>query len=494
MPDLLKPNEKQAQKIRKFDPSIYQPSESSGAAPRTSTRRGSRLLLWSSVSLVVVIIMIGAVFMTRVIAAVNSTNTETGEKVGLFDQIRHLISNPEQQLNGEADDRINILLAGIGGAGHQGAYLADTIILMSIKPSTNDIAMMSIPRDLYVEIPDYGFRKINNALAFGVQSDYPGGGEALLAQVVSDTFDVPVHYFARIDFEGFRKAIDNLGGIDVTIDAAFTDYEYPDYNYGYQVISFKKGIEHMTGERALQFVRSRHGNNGEGSDFARSQRQQKVLFALKNQFFSVNNLINPSSVVSALESLGQHNQTNMEIWEIVRLAKMSEPVQKSDIITITLDTSEEGYLYSDHTLDGAYILRPTAGDFTEIQLRLATIFDTSNISREHARIEVQNGTTTEGLATQTADLLRQEHFNVVQVGNVDSENEVSTTTIYDLSNGTKPYTLASLKNLLNARIAPATPAAATNTGIPTAVDDSADILIIIGADYIQPSQLTQATN
>ncbi|MBI5037717.1 MAG: LCP family protein [Candidatus Kerfeldbacteria bacterium] len=498
MPDLLQPQSPSSTPKRpRFDPTIYQPSGTPGNDKKSRPAKSrSHLLLWSSLALALVIILIGLGFITKIVLAVNSTNSTTGEKIGFIDQIKHLIDNPEPQLKGESADRINILLAGIGGEGHQGSYLADTIILISYKPSTNEMATVSIPRDLYVEIPDYGFRKINNALAFGVQSDYPGGGEALLARVVSETFELPIHYTARIDFEGFRKAIDELGGIEIDVAQSFTDYEYPDYNYGYQTITFTKGIEEMDGERALQYVRSRHGNNGEGSDFARSQRQQKVLLALKNKFFSVNSLVNPASIVSALDSLGQHNQTNMEIWEIAQLAKMLEPIQKENIVSVTLDTSPEGYLVSDHTLDGAYILRPVSGDFTEINARIANVFDTSAIVKEDARIEVQNGTTQEGLATDTAELLTTQLYNVVKVANAETDTAVTQTTIYDYTGGTKPYTLAALKTLLNARLAPAIPALINSNqkAIPATVAEDIDILIIIGNDRLDPALLSTASN
>ncbi len=498
MPDLLKPSKHQPKESTgksSFNPDIYKRSEQSGDSPITQKKpkQHSRLLLWSSLSLVLVVLLIGGAFLTRVVMAVNSTNSETGEKVGLIDQIRHLIANPEKQLRGEADDRINILLTGIGGAGHQGAYLADTIILVSIKPSTDEVATMSIPRDLYVEIPDYGYRKINNALAFGVQSDYPGGADELLATVVEQTFDITIDYYARVDFEGFRKAIDDLDGVDINVDNAFTDYQYPDYNYGYQVISFKEGTQTMDGERALQYVRSRHGNNGEGSDFARSQRQQKVLLAVKDKFFSVNNLINPSNIISALDSLGQHNQTNMEIWEIARLAKMVENITADDIVTITLDTSPDGMLYADHTLDGAYILRPEGEDFSEIQYKLANVFNTSFIVRENARIEIQNSTSETGLATQTADELEAQDFNIVHIGNANADDALTQTTIYDLSDGGKPYTVVSLKNLLNAKVAPAA-TATSNQVTPPVNGEDIDILIIIGSDFLDAAQLTHLSN
>ncbi len=488
MPNLVNAKEEKSKPKDKVDLSVY-----NDAKPH----KKKKLILWRLVVvLLVVIVLFGLGILTKVVLAINSTNDSTGKTIGFFEQIKNIVINPDDLIQGEEEDRINILLAGIGGSGHQGAYLADTIIVASVKPSTNEVAMLSIPRDLYVEIPEYGWRKINNSLAFGRESDYPGGGEALLAAVVEKVINQPIHYYARIDFEGFRKAIDDLGGIKVIVDQSFADYEYPDYNYGYQTISFTAGEEHMNGERALQFVRSRHGTNGEGSDFARSERQQKILFALRDKFFSLNTLINPASIVSALGDLGNHNKTNLQIWEIMKLAKMIEGLNGDGLVNEVLDTSPGGYLVSDTTADGAYILRPRSGDFSEIQYLADNLFNMSFIVKEQAKIEIQNSTNTAGLATEVAERLKDLRYNVVEVGNAGTDIAIRETTIYDLSRGEKPFTVVSLKNMLNATISPTLPAFMTdnkldydsiassgsNTNISSSSTDI-DILVVIGKDY-----------
>ncbi|MFH0805212.1 MAG: LCP family protein [Patescibacteria group bacterium] len=475
------------------DPAVYQ-------LPGEPRRRGGRWW-WPMVALLVVVVFIGLGFLTKMVMAINSTNAETGKRVGFFEQVRNLLVNPEDQLKGTGQDRINILLAGIGGAGHDGAYLADTIILVSIQPSTGAVATMSIPRDLLVEIPGYGWRKVNNATAFGRTDGTPGGGEALLSQVVSTVTSQTIHYYARSDFEGFRRAIDDLGGIDVYVDNPFTDTMYPDYSYGYQTISFTHGWEFMSGERALQFARSRHGCCGEGSDFARSRRQQKVLVAMKGKFLSMNSLINPSAIVTALNNIGSHNQTNLQLWEVAKLLQVATGVTQDSIITQVLDTGTDGLLTSATGADGAYILQPKSGDFRDIQQLAATIFSSANITREKARIQIQNGTSQTGLATKTAERLRALRYDVVNVSNTAGTVPLKTTTIYDLSGGTKPYTISSLQKLLQAEVTasrPATIAAPTgNANRPTnqlqnvnQATEPTDILIIVGSDQVTPQVST----
>ena len=184
-----------------------------------------------------------------------------------------------ENLKGELDDRINFLLLGQGGVGHEGPYLTDTIIFASLKPSTKELAMFSIPRDFYVKIPKNGWARINSANSIGETTDYDGGGSAYTAKIIEDVFDQPVHYWLRVDFDAFQKIIDDLGGVNVCVDHSFTDEYYPDENFGYEPVEFEEGCQKMNGDTALKFSRSRHGTNGEGSDFARSARQQKIILA-----------------------------------------------------------------------------------------------------------------------------------------------------------------------------------------------------------------------
>lgn len=471
----------------------------------TKPKRKKSWLGKSIIGLVIIIILIGLAFATKFVLSVNSTNETSGKKVSFFEQIKNIISKPEDKIKGEEADRINILLLGVGGAGHEGAFLTDTIIFASLKPSSGEVAMMSIPRDLLVNFPKYSWRKINNGIAFGKESNYPGGGEALMAKTVSEVTGLPVHYYARIDFAGFRKIINDLSGLDIYVDNSFSDYQYPDYQYGYQTITFKKGWQHMDGERALQFVRSRHGNNGEGSDFARSKRQQKVLLALKQKLLSFGTIINPKSIVKVLDDLGDHNKTNMQLWEILRLAKLGRDINQNSIITQVLDSGSNSPLYASTTPDGAYVLQPKAGDFSEIQFIAKNIFTSNFIARENASIEVRNGTSYAGLAKKIADELVALNFNVTQVSNAKDGN-YDKTVIYDLSNGQKPYTLISLQNKLDANIAAGLPPFLTSSTQPINYDnlkpssnlsdlsnnhintEKIDLVIVVGKDKYQNKQ------
>lgn len=507
MPDLLPDHQKKS--IDKKIASPNQPVATPAAIWRK--KRKMSLLAKSLIGLLLAIIILGLSFATRIILSINTASDASGQKISFFKQVSHLIVNPEKTIKGESDDRVNILVMGIGGAGHEGPLLADTMILFSLKPSTSEVAMVSIPRDLLVNFPQYGFRKINNGIYFGEQLKYPGGGEVYLTQIVSQVLGIPIQYYARLDFAGFRQIIDNVGGLDIYIDNSFSDYEYPNYTYGYQTVTFKKGWEHMNGERALEFVRSRHGNNGEGSDFARSKRQEKVILALKQKMLSFSNIITPTNIISALDSLGSHSRTNLEVWEMIRLAKLVGNIKQNQVITKVLDDSANGLLKSATTPDGAYVLEPRAGDFSEVRDLVSNIFNISHVAKENAKIEIQNGTSHAGLAKEVADSLTNQNFNVVAVSNAASLN-YQKTIIYDLSAGHLPYTISSLKNIFkSAEVNSSIPLFLTNssdlnyenltlTNIPsnnkntnqTAVEKP-DIIIIVGLDQVKSQTINSPT-
>jgi LCP family protein required for cell wall assembly len=491
-----------------LSPNLINNNEEAFKKPKGSFPFWIKIFIGLAAAILVFIIS----FSIKIVSSVTTEdlNKESG-KVSLFQQLAHLITKKDKMIEGEQEDRINVLLMGIGGAGHEGAYLTDTIILASLKPSTNQVALISIPRDLAVEIPGYDWRKINNALAFGRDMNYPGGGENLTVKMVEDVTGLPIHYYGLVDFSGFEQVIDGLGGINIYVDRSFTDYEYPTLNYGFQTISFKQGQQKMNGDQALKFVRSRHGTNGEGSDFARAQRQQKVLLALKDKILKFTTLINPTKISQAISTLGNHTKANMEIWEMLRLARLAQEVKGNQIITKVFDNSPEGPLKSEVGLNGAYLLVPKAGDFSEIQYLAKNIFEEKQQKEENAKIIVQNGTSQAGLAEKIASQLESSDFNVVKYGNASNKN-YNQTIIYDLTGGEKPQTLNSLKSLLDAVVITNLPVLLDNFNQNNQIDydtlstslnnnlnnintnglkTQVDFLIVVGSDNLKNKTLSK---
>lgn len=412
---------------------------------------------------------------------------------GFFSKIGHFVFAKDVSLAGERDDRINILLLGIGGEGHDGPYLSDTMMIASLKPSTGQVAMVSIPRDLQVNIRDHGLQKINHANAFG-EVEKPTWGGALAAEVVESTFHIDIHYYIRVDFRAFANIVDAVGGIRVAVDRSFTDPLYPAPNFAYQTVSFTRGVQTMDGDTALAFARSRHGSNGEGSDFARSRRQQKALLAMKEKVLSASTLTNPLRIKSILDALSTHITTNMQFGEMMELVKLSRTLATDEILTMVLDTSEQGYLQPGSGPDGAFVLAPKSGNFDSINRAIKDIFETAAAKKNDtpaqdavavaairdesfpaARIEIQNGTWRAGLAVRMKKRLVDASFPVETIGNTTNRPREKSA-IYLI----RPASPAALADAIQRELhlplddtVPAAIIAASGT----------DILIVLGEDW-----------
>lgn len=458
--------------------------------PQLTQQKKRRYWLWTGLGAIflIVIIIISALLFGGDASNTNSANLE---KPGILRQIKNLILSSDRQLKGEKDDRINTLLLGMGGAGHDGAYLTDTIIIISLKPSTDKLALLSIPRDLLAEIPGYGFRRVNEANAMG-ELQSPGQGAELAKKVVEQITGLPIHYTVRVDFEGFIKVIDELGGVDVYVDRTFTDTKFPAPNYKYQTISFAKGWQKMDGQTALNYARSRHGDNGEGNDFARGRRQQKILAALKEKAFSFSTFFNLGRLQNIFENLNTHLQADLELWEISRFYKMAKNLDYENMISRVLSAGSDQDPLVETQYGGASVLAPRAGNYEEIQRLANNLFDLSATATKLGagnvkppstpagpRIQIQNGTWFLGLAALTKTDLEQKGIMIESVANAKQRN-YEKTVIYDFSQGKFSSTIDKLKEELGAEISAEKPADLSDEPLP-------DILIIIGKDKAQSS-------
>jgi LCP family protein required for cell wall assembly len=403
------------------------------------------------------------------------------EKQSFMGRLRSLVFSGDRQLKGESRGRINILFFGIGGPGHDGPYLTDTIILASIRPDKKDLALLSIPRDVLVEIPEVGLRKINEADAFGELKKVGSGGEAA-GEAVSRAFDIPVDYYVRIDFSGFRKIIDDLGGVMIDVPESFSDALYPTADFGYKTVSFSAGRDLMDGARALQFVRSRHGTNGEGSDFARSRRQQLLMMALKDRIFSLSTLANPSKIANIFADLGDHLKTNLGALEIVRFANLARELNYDAIHRLVLSEGEGEPLIAEMR-EGAYVLVPRAGDWREVRDLVKNIFELEPTAVGSikqiikVKVEVQNGTDLNGFAYRMSLRLTELGFEVQGIKNA-ARRDFAKTVIYDVSGGKYNEELVKLRKELNANVGLEIPAWLASE--LSAKTEQPDFVIILG--------------
>ncbi len=454
-----------------------------------------RFLRYSVFFLIFVIIALVA-FSSQVIMSKQS-NSSWVAKLPIFKQIQQLAESADRELKGEERDRINILLLGMGGKNHDGGYLTDTIMIMSIEPSTKKVAMISIPRDLAVPIEGMGWKKINSVNAYAEREE-PGSGGLATSQAVSDLMNVPIDYFLRVDFDGFINIIDKLGGIEVEVENTLDDYSYPvlgqedgPWNSRYEHLHVEKGLQTMDGSLALKFARSRHGVGGEGSDFARAKRQQLIIQAAKDKGLKASNLLKPTMIAGIISELNEHVSTNLKIWEILKLKDMAEGIEKQNIMSKVIDNSAGGLLMQIDSADGAYLLGPRSGDFTEIQYFINNIFadapaeQKSGVNEEKANIEVRNGTWINGLASKVSMDLEKYGFEVLRIGNSSRQN-FQKSVIFDLTYGAKPKSLEILKEKTGANVSLGLPDWLLTEMEEDLKDESdpkqPDFLLIIGQD------------
>jgi polyisoprenyl-teichoic acid--peptidoglycan teichoic acid transferase len=300
----------------------------------------------------------------------------------------------------KTEGRVNVLFLGIGGGKHDGPLLTDTIIYASLDPILQKTTLISIPRDLW--LPDIK-EKINTAYAIG-EGKKTDGGLLLTKAAVEKILKQPVDYILRIDFNGFVKAINLVGGIDVNVEKSFEDLEYPisgketdncgftgseferkatssavfeEFPCRYEHLIFQQGEQRMDGEKALKFVRSRHAIGAEGTDFARAKRQEIIIETFKKKMFSLNILLNPSKLVGLYDVFQDSIHTDIqqsEYDDFIKLAQKMKDAQTNNVIFFYSDPySEKQSIFinppTSVMYDNKWVLIPRVGNgnFSEVQ-------------------------------------------------------------------------------------------------------------------------------
>lgn len=470
--------------------------------------RFNKKLWWIPGLLVCLVLILGYwVYRSQAVSSPDRDGT-------LLQQIGNLVDYSNEPLLGEADDRINVLLLGIGGAGHDGGTLTDTMMVASIKPSTKQVALLSLPRDLIVKI--YNSDDKNDWSGHKINSAYVYGGIPMALDKVSEVTGLKLHYYVLLDFDGFRQVIDDVDGVDVTVEHNFEGlygakelstpcpqkdlYQLDDG--AYCGIRFKKGEQHFDGEQALIYARIRKlapnsGNAEEGSDFARAHRQQQILESFKAKLLSANTFIRPTRVSNILADIDAHLDTNLKISEVGRLLSLVGDVSSDQIIHQVVDNSVGGLVTTKiYEPTGASVVVPVAGDYNYSEIRQvakkifhmkpeAEVEADTAIDPTAATIQILNGTSTVGLAAQTAAVLQNQGFTSVTVANAPT-NDYLETRIYDFTDGDQSATIELLQATVGGTVA-TTPERDTLVSLdPNGIhfDTEADFIIILGSDVV----------
>ncbi|HLI51967.1 MAG TPA: LCP family protein [Thermomicrobiaceae bacterium] len=383
-------------------------------------------------------------------------------------------------------DRVNILLLGVDQRDTGEIPRSDTIIVVSINPVTKQVGMMSIPRDMKVEIPNHGEDKINAAYSIGSQQSITGPG--LVRATIEYNFHITIHYTAVIDFKGFQQIVDTLGGVTLDVQAPIKDDQYPGAGNNYTRAYFHSGLQHMNGAAALEYARTRHDDN----DFARGVRQQQVLMALRSQASALNLI---TKAPALLDDLGDTLKTDLPPSDALKLAKLGTEIKQSDIHSYSLlpavtDQIQDGvdYLIPDWSKVDAVVKQmippPPA---TPVPTKTATPTPTATRSASPtpaasptqttpnlaARILVQNATLVNQLAADNAARLTRAGFTSVDTGQSPQTGQYPTSqvVVYNDDDATARAVAQDL-NL---------PASSVKSGDPS-TNPGYDIVVILGDD------------
>jgi LCP family protein required for cell wall assembly len=309
-------------KLAAKDAKTAETEQSNSNIEKAKPQRQKRIIVFG-VFLFLILLLLSPIIVAETIFKKAGVN-------GFTDAAKSFLSSNNSEIVSQ-NGRVNLLILGVGGKGHDGPDLTDTMIFVSISLTNHSIKLVSIPRDIW--IPEIR-AKINSAYYWGGTQPGRGGGLNFSKQIVSEVTGQPVDCALVIDFSGFQDIIDTIGGIDVTVDRSFTDTKYPvtgrenDLCNGdptlacrYITIHFDAGITHMDGTTALEFVRSREGDNGENTDFARSVRQQKVIAAVGKKSLSFSTIVNPVKDYKLLLAIKASVQTDLDPTVIGVLAR-----------------------------------------------------------------------------------------------------------------------------------------------------------------------------
>ena len=375
-------------------------------------------------------------------------------------------------------ERVTILLLGVDNRCEEtGPDRTDSLMLVTVDPVGKTAGILSLPRDLWVEIPGFGVDRINNAHFFGEVSSYPGGGPMLAQETVAATLGVQIDYYITVNFDAFRDIVDLLGGLDIDVPEAIDDPNYPDNCYGYDPFQIDVGSQTLSGTQALKYARTRATDGG---DVDRAERQQTVVLAARERILRQF----PSLIVQApalWQTLDANVRTTLTLDEALQLALLVQEIPKENIRQAVIDYN---YVYPEYTPQGDAVLVPIRANIRALRDELfappavppAVIEDLpEKVQAEAARIALLNGTPVFGLAGATQDYLLRQNVSIVEIGNADSAT-YATTQIVDF--GDHPYTVQYLVQLLGA------PPLNVSQGDRPSGDY--DILVILGNDWEVP--------
>jgi LCP family protein required for cell wall assembly len=469
--------------------------------PKRNSSSGPRLPLWALGILAVVVLaflIISSIWLFKTVLglasdldlpnpdfgqaekqAPGSPDGETSSGGGSESEGEGIFSSPLPK-KWSGHDRVTILVLGIDQrCDEEGPTRTDTMMLLTMDPVGLSAAALSLPRDLWVEIPTFGVDRINQAHFLGEIYEYPGGGPALAVETVEATLGVDIDYFATVNFDAFVELVDEIEGIEIEVAEDIDDDNYPDKCYGYDPFYIAAGVHQLDGQSALKYARTRATFGG---DVDRAMRQQQVVMAVRDKILRIDMIPQILTRAPELWRIFQDNvETDLRLNEVLELALLAQDIPSENIRTEVLNYD---YVYNEVTPDGQAVLVPVRDKIRVLrdQLFASPAIPTPVIENlpqltaaEGARVAIYNGTPFFGLAGATQTYLADYNINIVEIGNAES-SEFNSTQIIDY--GSHPSTTLYLTQIMH--IPP------LNVSNSSQLLGEFDVLVILGNDWQVP--------
>jgi polyisoprenyl-teichoic acid--peptidoglycan teichoic acid transferase len=445
-------------------------------------RRWKKIAFRSGLGVLVVGVIIGGWLGFKVIG-----NLDKVLHGNIFSDAGALVSSTT--LKGEVQGRVNVLLLGDSAdrtdAAANGGELTDSMMVVSIDTKNQTAFMLSIPRDLWVNVPNEGWAKIN--------STYETDGFSGVEQLVDEDLGIPIDYYALVNYQAFEGLVDAVGGITVNIQSPDPRGLYDPQPFpGAAAFKLPNGEDTLNGLQALDLARARgegYGSYGfPNSDFTRTQHQRQMLVAIAQKAESIGVVSNPIKVSQIFDTLGNNVQTNLTLADSLQLIKLTKGIKLSAIQSLAYSNSGTNPLLADYTSpDGEESLMPAAGlgDYSQLQEFYKQQTSNNPVVKEDATVVVLNGSDTDGVAHQEATALQNEGFSVS--GITDANNVYPNSMIIDQSNGKDPAAKQALEQLFSTdtttTTSTTTPAEATE-----AQGYTADFVVVLGQNWDNSQQ------
>ena len=407
----------------------------------------------------------------------------------VFSDIQGIFSNTT--LKGENQGRVNILLAGYQGAESDEGALTDSIMIVSIDTKNNTAFTMSIPRDLWVNIPSIGYQKINdaNSNANFNQAGYFKGGMGQLQQVIETDFGIPIDYYALIDYSAFEDAVNAVGGITVNIQSPDPRGLYdPNVDKAHGgPLKLPNGPVHLDGLQALALALARgdspYAYGFPLSDINRTQHQRQMLIALEQKALSAGVLSNPLTITHLFDAIGKNVRTDLSLADALKLAQLAKKINTSQIKSYGMSYSGNNPLLTTYVTptnppQDALIPRAGLNNYSQIQHYYLQITSNNPVVQEDASVTILNGSNVNNLAHKEETYLRSQGFNVVYIGNASTE--YTSNFILDNSKNSKPNSYNFLEKYFGVK--PSTSSSSSAEAIETQGYTS-NFVVVIGQNW-----------